>query len=93
MLQMAIPNKGALSESAVTLLKEAGYRCSRYGRELIVSDHDNEIDFVFLFPVLPPTIAPTPPNNKPPAIARPVPPLVTELPSSNNSNAIMSLNE
>ena len=50
MLQMAVPNKGALSESAVSLLKEAGYRCSRYGRELIVSDHENEIDFVFLRP-------------------------------------------
>lgn len=50
MLKMAVPNKGALSESAVSLLKEAGYRCSRYGRELIVSDHDNEIDFVFLRP-------------------------------------------
>ena len=50
MLQMAIPNKGALSEDAVRLLQEAGYRCSRSGRELIVRDQANEIDFVFLRP-------------------------------------------
>jgi ATP phosphoribosyltransferase len=47
---MAIPNKGALSEDAVRLLQEAGYRCSRSGRELIVRDQANEIDFVFLRP-------------------------------------------
>lgn len=50
MLQIAIPNKGALSEEAVGLLKEAGYKCSRYGRELIVTDKGNNIDFVFLRP-------------------------------------------
>ncbi len=50
MLQMAIPNKGALSEDSVRLLREAGYRCTRYGRELMVSDRENEIDFVFLRP-------------------------------------------
>lgn len=50
MLQMAIPNKGALAEDAVQLLKEAGYKCSRYGRELVVTDAANEIDFVFLRP-------------------------------------------
>ena len=50
MLQMAIPNKGALSEDSVRLLQEAGYRCSRSGRELIVHDQANEIDFVFLRP-------------------------------------------
>ena len=49
-LKLAIPNKGALSEGAVRLLSEAGYRCSRGGRELIVSDCDNGIDFVFLRP-------------------------------------------
>jgi len=50
MLQFAIPNKGALSEGAVQLLKAAGYKCSRYSRELIVSDSENGIDFVFLRP-------------------------------------------
>ena len=49
-LKIAIPNKGALSEGAVKLLLAAGYRCSRAGRELIVKDADNDIDFVFLRP-------------------------------------------
>jgi len=49
-LKLAIPNKGALSEGSVKLLGEAGYRCGRSGRELIVSDADNGIDFVFLRP-------------------------------------------
>ena len=35
MLKLAIPNKGALSEDAVRLLGEAGYKCSRSGRELV----------------------------------------------------------
>ena len=50
MLQMAIPNKGARSADAVRLLQEAGYRCARSGRELLVRDQANEIDFVFLRP-------------------------------------------
>ena len=50
MLKLAIPNKGALSEDAVRLLGEAGYKCSRSGRELVVSDRVNDIDFVFLRP-------------------------------------------
>lgn len=49
-LKLAIPNKGALSEGAVKLLGEAGYRCFRGGRELIVADDANGIDFVFLRP-------------------------------------------
>ena len=50
MLQLAIPNKGALSERAISLLTAAGYQCTRSGRELIITDHENEIDFVFLRP-------------------------------------------
>ena len=50
MLQIAIPNKGALSDDAVLLLREAGYKCARYGRELVVTDRENEIDFIFLRP-------------------------------------------
>ena len=49
-LKLAIPNKGALSEGAAKLLGEAGYRCGRCGRELIVADCANGIDFVFLRP-------------------------------------------
>lgn len=50
MLQLAVPNKGALSERAVSLLSEAGYRCTRSGRELIVKDQENDVNFVFLRP-------------------------------------------
>ncbi len=50
MLQVAVPNKGALSDEAVALLREAGYRCTRYGRELVIADAENEIDFIFLRP-------------------------------------------
>ena len=50
MLQLAVPNKGALSERAVSLLTEAGYRWSRSGRELIVKDQENDVNFVFLRP-------------------------------------------
>ena len=50
MLQIAIPNKGARSDGSVELLKEAGYKCVRYGRELVVADKNNGIEFVFLRP-------------------------------------------
>ena len=49
-LLLAIPNKGALSEGTVALLSEAGYSCRRSGRELIVHDKDNHLEFVFLRP-------------------------------------------
>ena len=50
MLQVAIPNKGALSEKAIALLTDAGYSCSRSGRELILTDQENEVNFLFLRP-------------------------------------------
>ena len=50
MMKIAIPNKGALSEGAIGLFKDAGYRCQRYGRELIVPDAANDVEFVFLRP-------------------------------------------
>lgn len=50
MLKIAIPNKGSLSEDGVKLLQEAGYKCKRRGRELIVVDKDNEIEFIYLRP-------------------------------------------
>lgn len=50
MLQIALPNKGTLSEAAVKLSIEAGYRCRRYGRELVVRDSGHDIEFVFLRP-------------------------------------------
>ncbi|MEM1271381.1 MAG: ATP phosphoribosyltransferase [Bacteroidota bacterium] len=50
MLQIALPNKGGLSEDAVDLVRAAGYRCRRYSRELVVRDAQHEIEFVFLRP-------------------------------------------
>lgn len=50
MLQIALPNKGALSEGAVELVREAGYQCRRSGRELMVRDMENEVEFYFLRP-------------------------------------------
>jgi ATP phosphoribosyltransferase len=50
MIQVALPNKGALSEDAVELFRAAGYRCRRRGRELMVRDAHNEVEFMFLRP-------------------------------------------
>jgi ATP phosphoribosyltransferase len=50
MLKIAIPNKGSLSEDAVEILRESGYKCKRYGRELSIVDKDNDIEFIFLRP-------------------------------------------
>jgi ATP phosphoribosyltransferase len=50
MLQIALPNKGALSDDAVALVKEAGYRCRRSDRELRLLDAENGIEFYFLRP-------------------------------------------
>ncbi|MXW82758.1 MAG: ATP phosphoribosyltransferase [Rhodothermaceae bacterium] len=50
MLQIALPNKGALATDSVELIKTAGYRCKRSGRELRVKDAENETLFYFLRP-------------------------------------------
>lgn len=50
MLRVALPNKGVLSDEAVDLVREAGYRCRRTGRELVVRDGDNGVEFIFLRP-------------------------------------------
>ncbi len=50
MFKLAIPNKGALSEGAVKILTDAGYRCKRYSRELIVRDAEHQVEFIFLRP-------------------------------------------
>lgn len=50
MIQIALPNKGSLSEEAIELVKSAGYNAKRYGKELIVTDMDNGVDFYFLRP-------------------------------------------
>lgn len=51
MLRVAVPNKGSLSEAASEMLAEAGYRQRRDGgRELVLVDPDNDIEFFFLRP-------------------------------------------
>ena len=50
MLRLAVPNKGALSEAAQTMLKEAGYRSRRDSKELVVVDEDNGCELFFLRP-------------------------------------------
>lgn len=50
MLRVAIPNKGILSDSAISMLKEAGYAVRRDPQELHLVDDRNEIEFFYLRP-------------------------------------------
>lgn len=50
MLEFAVPNKGSLSDASVQILTEAGYRCRRRGRELVLEDAANELRVFFLRP-------------------------------------------
>ncbi|MDF0530535.1 ATP phosphoribosyltransferase [Tsukamurella sp. 8F] len=50
MLRVAVPNKGALSEAAATILSEAGYRRRTDSKDLTVLDNANEVEFFFLRP-------------------------------------------
>lgn len=50
MLRIAIPNKGALSEPAQDMLKEAGYRTRPDHKDLTVVDASNKVEFFFLRP-------------------------------------------
>nr|WP_296767213.1 ATP phosphoribosyltransferase [Rhodococcus sp. (in: high G+C Gram-positive bacteria)] len=50
MLRVAVPNKGALSESAAEILKEAGYRRRSDSKDLTVLDPANGVEFFFLRP-------------------------------------------
>ncbi|HIY40058.1 MAG TPA: ATP phosphoribosyltransferase [Candidatus Nocardiopsis merdipullorum] len=50
MLRIAVPNKGQLSEPAVEMLREAGYRQRKSSRDLVMVDPDNETEFFFLRP-------------------------------------------
>ena len=44
MLRVAVPNKGALSESAGTVLAEAGYRKRSDSKDLTVLDTANDVE-------------------------------------------------
>lgn len=50
MLRVAVPNKGALSESAAEILSEAGYRRRSDPKDLTVIDRANGVEFFFLRP-------------------------------------------
>jgi len=50
MLRIALPNKGALSDEAMRLVKEAGYKVKRDNKELSLIDSVNDIEFLFLRP-------------------------------------------
>ncbi|OHV04159.1 ATP phosphoribosyltransferase [Mycobacterium talmoniae] len=50
MLRVAVPNKGALSESAAEMLAEAGYRRRTDAKDLTVIDPGNKVEFFFLRP-------------------------------------------
>jgi ATP phosphoribosyltransferase len=50
MLRVAVPNKGALSESAAEILSEAGYRRRSDPKDLTVIDSVNAVEFFFLRP-------------------------------------------
>ncbi|MBB4735161.1 ATP phosphoribosyltransferase [Micrococcus cohnii] len=50
MLRIAVPNKGALSELAIQMLREAGYRQRRDARELVLVDPENHVEFFYLRP-------------------------------------------
>ena len=50
MLRVAVPNKGALSESATTMLREAGYSLRLNSKRLVHRDVENDIEFFYLRP-------------------------------------------
>lgn len=50
LLKVAVPNKGTLSDSAVTMLTEAGYTGRRDPRVLTVPDPANGVEFYYLRP-------------------------------------------
>lgn len=49
-LRVAVPNKGSLAEPAALMLREAGYRQRQDGRELVLQDPDNGVEFFYLRP-------------------------------------------
>lgn len=50
MLKVAVPNKGILSDTAILMLKEAGYAIRRDPKDLHVVDAQNSIEFFYLRP-------------------------------------------
>ncbi len=50
MLRVAVPNKGILSDAAISMFKEAGYAVRRDSQELHLVDDENQIEFFYLRP-------------------------------------------
>lgn len=50
MLRIAVPNKGALSESAAAMLSKAGYRQRSDTKDLVLVDELNNVEFYYLRP-------------------------------------------
>ena len=50
MLRIAVPNKGSLAESSISILKEAGYRQRSDSRDLVLLDSENGVEFYYLRP-------------------------------------------
>ncbi|MDK4267013.1 MULTISPECIES: ATP phosphoribosyltransferase [Corynebacterium] len=50
MIKIAVPNKGSLSEAALEILGEAGYKGRGHSKTLNVVDLDNGVEFFFLRP-------------------------------------------
>ena len=50
LLRIAVPNKGALSQSATEMLRESGYRQRQDGKELTLLDAENGVEFFYLRP-------------------------------------------
>ncbi len=50
MIKIAVPNKGSLSEAAVEILREAGYKGRGDSKALNVFDKVNNVEFFFLRP-------------------------------------------
>ncbi len=49
-LRVAVPNKGSLSQSAVEMLAECGYRQRHDAKELTLADAENGVEFYYLRP-------------------------------------------
>ena len=50
MIKIAVPNKGSLSEMAVKILSEAGYKSRGMTKALNIVDEANGVEFFFLRP-------------------------------------------
>ena len=50
LIRVAVPNKGALAESAADMLREAGYRQRSDSKELVLLDEENGVEFFYLRP-------------------------------------------